>query len=62
MIYICIPVHNRIEYTLKCIESIEKQNYKDYKIIICDDNSTDRTSKILALKWLMRAKRKSTNL
>jgi len=51
MIYICIPVHNRIEYTLKCIESIEKQNYKDYKIIICDDNSTDGTSKILAEKY-----------
>ena len=46
-IYICIPVFNRIEYTLKCIDSIKKQKYPHYKIIICDDGSTDGTSEIL---------------
>jgi GT2 family glycosyltransferase len=30
-----------------CIESITKQNYKDYKVIICDDASTDNTSEII---------------
>ena len=46
-IYICIPVHNRIEYTKNCIESIYNQNYSNYKIIVCDDGSTDGTSEII---------------
>ena len=47
-IFICIPVHNRIEYSLKCIESIKAQQYTNYKIIICDDGSSDNTSKIIS--------------
>lgn len=43
MIYICIPVHNRLAFTLACIKSIKKQHYSDYRIIICDDGSTDAT-------------------
>lgn len=50
-IYICIPVHNRIEYTLKCIESIKKQNYENYDIIICDDGSTDGTTYIISKQY-----------
>ncbi|WP_276091077.1 glycosyltransferase family 2 protein [Pedobacter sp. JY14-1] len=48
MIYICIPVFNRIAFTIKCIQSIRRQSYKKYKIVICDDGSTDGTSNILA--------------
>ena len=51
MIYICIPVFNRIEYTLKCIESIKAQKYRNYTIIICDDGSTDNTSEIISQKY-----------
>ncbi|CAH0996747.1 hypothetical protein EMA8858_02882 [Emticicia aquatica] len=43
MIYICIPVFNRLNYTIKCIESIKSQTYSNYKIVICDDASTDQT-------------------
>lgn len=43
MIFICIPVHNRLALTRACIKSIKKQNYSNYKIIICDDGSTDDT-------------------
>jgi GT2 family glycosyltransferase len=46
-IYICIPVFNRINYTLKCIESIKKQSYSNYRIIICDDGSTDGTYDVI---------------
>ena len=46
-IYICIPVYNRINYTLKCVESIKKQSYPDYRIIICDDGSTDGTYDVI---------------
>jgi len=51
MIYICIPVFNRVEYSLKCIESIKKQNYKDFQIIVCDDASTDGTRNIIEGKF-----------
>jgi GT2 family glycosyltransferase len=46
-IHICIPVFNRVSYTLKCIESIKNQTYANYRIIICDDGSTDGTYDIL---------------
>ncbi len=51
IIYISIPVFNRIKYTIKCIESIKKQSYRNYKILICDDGSTDRTSQIIREKY-----------
>lgn len=50
-IYICIPVFNRINYTLKCIESIKKQTYSNYKIIVCDDASTDDTFNIISNQY-----------
>ncbi len=43
-LWICIPVHNRVELTLKCLESLHAQDYADYEIVICDDGSTDGTS------------------
>ena len=46
-IYICIPVFNRINYTISCLKSIENQTYKKYKVIIYDDLSTDGTPEIL---------------
>jgi GT2 family glycosyltransferase len=32
---------------LKCIESIKKQSYSNYRIIICDDGSTDGTYDVI---------------
>jgi len=45
MIYIVIPVFNRWKYTQACIDSLKKQTYKDFKIVVVDDGSTDGTSK-----------------
>ena len=50
-IYICIPIFNRIEYTLKCIESIYNQSYPNFQIIICDDNSSDFSFEIISKKY-----------
>ena len=50
-IFICIPVHNRIEYTLKCIDSIFNQTYKNWHIIISDAGSTDNTTEIIRKKY-----------
>jgi GT2 family glycosyltransferase len=41
--WICIPVHNRLNFTIECIKSLKKQSFKNFEIIICDDGSTDGT-------------------
>lgn len=38
---IIIPVHNGMPYLSECVESILRQNYSDYELIISDDHSTD---------------------
>lgn len=43
-LWVCIPVHNRIQFTIKCLESLRRQDYPDFVIIICDDGSTDGTA------------------
>ena len=43
---IIIPVYNVEKYLNICIDSILKQTYKDYEIILVDDGSTDESGKI----------------
>jgi GT2 family glycosyltransferase len=43
LIYIVIPVFNRLHFTIACLESLFKQNYTKYKIIVIDHGSTDGT-------------------
>lgn len=43
MIYIVIPVFNRLNYTKECIESLLNQTYKDFKVVVVDHGSTDGT-------------------
>jgi len=42
-VFIIVPVHNRVEYTLKFLDSIKDIDYKDYQIVLIDDGSTDNT-------------------
>ena len=45
MIYVLIPVHNRLKLTKNCVNSLLKQkNCEKIKIVIVDDGSTDGTS------------------
>ena len=48
MIYlsIIIPVYNRENYIMKCINSIQMINSKQIEIIIIDDGSQDRSLEI----------------
>src|SRR5688572_24387948 len=48
MLCIVIPVHNRLQFTKDCLESLEKQTVRPDKIIIVDDGSTDGTEEVLA--------------
>jgi glycosyltransferase involved in cell wall biosynthesis len=47
MISVIIPVFNEEKEILDCLESLGKQNYKDFEIIVVDDGSTDNSVKEL---------------
>jgi GT2 family glycosyltransferase len=51
LIYIIIPVHNRVKLTIDCLDSLKKQTYKNYTIIVVDDGSNDDTSKKIIEKF-----------
>jgi GT2 family glycosyltransferase len=50
-ICIVIPVHNKRQLTLKCLESLERQTIKGARIIVVDDGSTDGTAKAIRTKF-----------
>ena len=43
---VIIPVYQKEPFLKKCIESVLKQSFKDYEIILVDDGSTDNSSEI----------------
>jgi GT2 family glycosyltransferase len=46
-IWICIPVFNRKEMTLKCLASLHQQTFINFTVIICDHGSSDGTSEAI---------------
>ena len=50
-LWVCIPVHNRIQLTLRCLESLRMQEVGDYELIVCDDGSTDGTVEEIARRY-----------
>ncbi len=47
IVSIVIPIYNEEEVIKDCLESLQKQSYKDLEIILVDDGSTDSTLKII---------------
>lgn len=47
MISIIIPTYNRESTIKRSIDSILRQTYQDFEIIVVDDNSTDNTKKVV---------------
>lgn len=47
MIYIVIPVFNRMNFTVNCLRSLLKQQNQSFTIIVVDDGSTDGTKEYL---------------
>ena len=43
---IIIPTHNEEKNILFCLESLKKQTFRDYKIVVVNDGSTDQTQNI----------------
>lgn len=50
-IAVVLAVHNRKSLTDRFLETITKQSFDDYKVIIVDDGSTDGTSKMISEKY-----------
>lgn len=46
-----MPVFNRKDLTLKCLESLANQTFKDFTIVVCDHGSTDGTSEAIRLRY-----------
>ena len=44
MLYIVVPVYNRVEDTLKILGAFFQQTYREFQVIVVDDGSTDGTS------------------
>lgn len=44
---IIIPTHNVENYIKKCLDSVMKQTFEDYEVIVADDGSTDKTKDII---------------
>lgn len=45
-ISIIVPVYNSEKYIAMCIDSLVKQNFNDFEVILVDDGSTDNSGKI----------------
>ena len=44
---IIIPVYNTECYIKGCIDSVKKQTYTDFQVILINDGSTDRSLEII---------------
>jgi hypothetical protein len=44
---VCMPVYNGARYLAESIESVLNQSYTDFRLIICDDCSTDDSAQII---------------
>ncbi len=59
-----IPVHNREDYITTALDSILKQDFSDFELLVVDDGSTDRTADVVAGYGddRIRLERNGTNL
>ena len=47
LVDVIVPVYNSEKFILKTINSIINQNYTNWRVIIIDDGSTDKTVDLL---------------
>ena len=51
IIFIIIPVHNRIRFTRECLESLNQQDSRQFRVIVVDDGSIDGTSDMISKEF-----------
>ena len=47
MISILIPAYNASKYICTCLDSLDKQTYRDFEVVIVNDCSADNTSELI---------------
>lgn len=64
LVSVCIPTYNRRDLLELTLETIAKQTFRDFELIVCDDCSTDNTFEFLtSLNWPnLRVLRNPANL
>ena len=50
-ISLIVPVHNAREYYRRCFESIARQTFRDFEVIVVDDCSTDGSLELIREFW-----------
>ncbi|QDK83750.1 glycosyltransferase family 2 protein [Spirosoma sp. KCTC 42546] len=51
MIYVVIPVHNRKQYTRKCLACLRDQTEQAHQVVVVDDGSTDGTADMIQAEF-----------
>ena len=46
VVSVIIPVYNAEHYLERCLESIQRQSFRDFELILVDDGSADRSPEI----------------
>lgn len=60
--FIIIPAHNEEKNIFFCLKSLENQSFQDYKIVVVNDGSTDKTHEIAEEFSIFNSKFKILNL
>ena len=43
---VVIPTYNRADELRRCLDSLTRQTFKDFEVLVCDDGSTDETPEV----------------
>ncbi len=50
-VFVVIPIFNRLQFTLACLECLARQSYHPLRAIVVDGGSTDETVAVLRRDW-----------
>ena len=45
---VVVPTYNRARDLIRCLDSLVKQTYQEFEVLVCDDGSTDDTREVVS--------------